>query len=115
MLQKRVWVKSGVIEVLDEREVRLLNLVYEKVVYYYKQLHGTRPVYQYPLSLSRLMKLCNRSGTAIRKAIQYLANTIPLGSHEGTLIYYDRTQSVRNKSHRPYRIFLRHKSDPLHT
>lgn len=115
MLQKRVWVKSGVIEVLDEREASLLNLVYEKIVYYYRHLHGTRPRYQYPLSLSRLMKLCNRSGTAVRTALHYLANTIPLGSHEGTLIHYDRVQSVKNKSHRPYRIFLRHKSDGLHT
>lgn len=115
MLQKRVWVKSGVIEVLDEREVRLLNLVYEQIRYYYKHLHGTRPVYQYPLSLSRLMKLCNRSGAVVRKALQYLANTIPLGSHNGTLVWYDRIQSVKNKSHRPYRIFLREKSDSLHT
>jgi hypothetical protein len=115
MLQKRVWIKSGVIEVLDERDVRLLNLVYEKIVYYYQHLYGTRPCYQYPLSLSRLMKLSHRSGAAVRSALRYLANTIPLGSHEGTLIYYDRIQSVKNKSHRPYRIFLRHKSDPLHT
>jgi hypothetical protein len=115
MLQKRVWVKSGVIEILDEREVRLLNHVYEQIVHYYKHLYGTRPCYRYPLTLSRLMKLCNRSSTAIRKAIQYLANTIPLGSHEGTLIHYDRIQSVKNKSHRPYRIFLRQKCDSLHT
>ncbi len=115
MLQKRVWIKSGVIEVIDEREVRLLELVYEKIVYYYRHLHGTRPVYQYPLSLSRLMKLCNRSGSAVRTALHYLANTIPLGSHDGTLIHYNRVQSVKNKSHRPYRIFLRHKSDALHT
>jgi hypothetical protein len=111
MLQKRVWVKSGVIEVLDEREVRLLELVYEKIVFYYRHLHRTRPKYQYPLSLSRLMKLCNRSGSAVRTALHYLANTTPLGSHTGTPIYYDRVQSVRNKSHRPYRIFLRHKPD----
>ena len=115
MLQKRVWVKSGVIEILDEREVRLLNHVYEEIVHYYQHLSGTRPCYRYPLSLSRLMKLCNRSGTAVRKAMQYLANTIPLGSREGPLIHYDRIQSVRNKSHRPYRIFLRQKPDSLHT
>ena len=115
MLYKRIWVKSGVIEVLDDRDITLLNLVYENIAYYYKHLHGTRPCYQYPLSLSRLMKLCNRSGTAVRKAIMYLANTIPVGSYEGTLIYYDRVQSMKNKSHRPYRIFLRRQSDSLHT
>lgn len=107
MLQKRVWVRSGVVEVLDEREVRLLNLVYEKIVYYYKHLYGTRLCYKYPLSLSRLMKLCNRSGSAVRTALHYLANTVPLGSHSDPPIHYDRVQSVRNKSHRPYRIFLR--------
>jgi hypothetical protein len=107
MLQKRVWVRSGVVEVLDEREVRLLNLVYEKIVYYYKHLYGTRDCYRYPLSLSRLMKLSNRSGTAVRTALHYLANTVPLGSHSDPPIHYDRAQSVKNKSHRPYRIFLR--------
>jgi hypothetical protein len=111
ILLKRVWVKSGVIEVLDEREVRLLQLVYEKIVFYYRHLYRTRPTYQYPLSLSRLMKICNRSGSTVRTALHYLANTVPLGSHAGTLIYYDRVQSVKNKSHRPYRIFLRKKSD----
>lgn len=115
MLQKRVWIESGVIEVLDRRETHLLDLVFEKIVYYYKHLYQTQPRYQYPLSLSRLMKLCNRSGSAVRTALHYLANTTPLGSHEGTLIYYDRVQSVKNKSHRPYRIFLRIKSDGLHT
>jgi len=34
------------------------------------------------------MKLCNRSGATVRTALKYLANTIPLGSHEGTLIHY---------------------------
>jgi len=115
MLQKRVWVRSGLIEILDEREAALLKHVYEQVVHYYKHLYRTRPCFQYPLTLSRLMKLCNRSGTAVRKALMYLANTIPLGSHDGTLIHYDRIQSVKNKSHRPYRIFLREKPDPIHT
>ena len=89
-IEKRIWVKSGVVEELDKKQVRLLELVYEKIVYYYKHLYGTRPCYQYPLSLSRLMKLCKRSGTAVSTALKYLANTIPEGSKTQPLIYYDR-------------------------
>ena len=111
ILQKRIWVKSDVIEVIDGRELALLKLVYEKIAYYYKHLHGTRPCYKYPLTLSRLMKLCNRSGHAVRSAIWYLANTVPLGSPRDPLIFYDRIQAARNKSHRPYRIFLMKKYD----
>ena len=110
-IQKRVWIRSGIVEELDKRQVRSLKLVYEKIVYYYKELYGTRPCYQYPLSLSRLMKLCNRSGHAVSMALRYLANTVPLGSHAEPPIHYDRVQSVKNKSHRPYRIFLRKRSD----
>jgi len=89
------------------RQKRLLQLVYEKIVYYYKHLYRTRSCYQYPLSLSRLMKLCQRNSYAVSMALRYLANTVPLGSDELPPIYYDRRQSSRNKSHRPYRIFLR--------
>jgi hypothetical protein len=108
-LEKRVWIKSGVVEELDAKQQRLIHLVHEKVVFYYRHLYRTRPCYQYPLSLSRLMKLCNRSGTAVSLALRYLANTVPVGSHELPPIYYDRAQSQKNKSHRPYRIFLRQK------
>lgn len=111
MLQKRVWVRSGVVEILDEREVRLLTLVLEKIEYYYSHLYRTRDCYKYPLSLSRLMKLCNRSGTTVSTALKYLANTVPLGTKSEPPVYYYRIQSVRNKSHRPYRIFLREESD----
>lgn len=111
MLQKRVWVRSGVVEVLDRREVHHLDLVLGTIVYYYKHLYGTRPCYKYPLSLSRLMRLCNRSGSAVRNALHFLANTVPLGSKTVPPIYYYRIQSMKNKSHRPYRIFLRKWSD----
>ena len=106
-MQKRVWVRSGVVEELDQRQVRLLELVYEKIVFYYAKLHRTRPCYQYPLSLSRLMKLCHRSGHSVTQALHLLANTIPVGSHTEPPVFYDRTHSLKNKSHRPYRIFLR--------
>src|SRR2546423_11918926 len=107
VIQKRVWIKSGIIEELDEKQVRLLNLVYEKIVFYYNELHGTRPCYRYRLPLSRLMKLCGRSGHAVSTALRYLANTIPAGSNSEPLIYYDRIKAAKNKSHRPYRIFLK--------
>jgi hypothetical protein len=106
-LEKRVWIKSGVIEELDAKQQRLIHLVHENIIFYYRHLYRTRPCYQYPLSLSRLMKLCNRSGHAVVNALRILANTIPVGSREQPPIYYDRRQSQKNKSHRPYRIFLR--------
>ena len=109
LMQRRVWVKSGVVEELDQRQVRLLELVYEKIVFYYQKLYGTRPCYKYPLSLSRLMKLCNRNSQAVTLALRYLANTVPEGSKAEPVIYYDRVASAKNKSHRPYRIFLRKK------
>ena len=97
-------------EELDEKQTRLLNLVYEKIQFYYRELHGTRPCFRYPLSLSRLMKLCHRSGQAVSLALRYLANTVPEGSHQEPPIYYDRISSVKNRTHRPYRIFLRPKA-----
>ena len=106
-MQRRVWIRSGVVEELDEKQVRLINLVYEKIVFYYRELYRTRPCYQYPLSLSRLMRLCHRSGHAVSTALRYLANTVPAGSTEPPKIFYDRAHSQKNKSHRPYRIFLR--------
>jgi hypothetical protein len=113
VMEKRVWVDSGVVEELDQRQVRLLEMVYDKIVFYYAKLYQTRPCYQYPLSLSRLMKLCNRGSQAISLALRYLANTVPEGSRAQPVIFYDRLASAKNRSHRPYRIFLRKKtSDP---
>jgi hypothetical protein len=88
-----------------------MNLVYEKIVVFYRELFRTRPCYQYPLSLSRLMKLCNRGSTTVSLALRYLANTVPVGSDEQPRVYYDRVSAMKNKSHRPYRIFLRKKYD----
>lgn len=106
-MQERVWVRSGIVEELDARQVRLLNLVLEKIELYYRELYQTRPCYQYPLTLSRLMKLCKRSGNAVSLALRLLANTVPVGSNAPPPISYDRTRAQKNKSHRPYRIFLR--------
>ena len=114
-IHKRIWIRSGIVEELDARQVRLLNLVLDKIKYYYRELYGTRPCYKYPLSLWRLRKLCNRSHSVVKKALLYLAHTIPVGTRSKPPIYYDRIQSQRNNRRRPYRIFLREKRDSLHT
>jgi len=112
-LEKRVWINSGVVEELDAKQQRLILLVHEKIVFYYRRLYRTRPCHQYPLSLSRLMKLCNRGSHAVSSALCLLANTIPVGSQTQPPVCYDRRQSQKNKSHRPYCIFLRRKSGGL--
>ena len=109
-IEKRVWIRSGIIEELDQRQIRLLHLVYEKVQFYYRELYQTRPCYQYPLTLARLMKLCRRNSHAVSNAVRLLANTVPFGSHDQPPIYYDRIHAAKNKSHRPYRINLRERS-----
>lgn len=109
-VRKRMWIRSGIVEQLDQRQVKLLELVYSKIDLYYRDLYQKRPCYKYPLSLWRLAKLCRRSGSTIASAIKYLANTVPVGSTTRPAIYYDRISSERNPSHRPYRIFIR-KSD----
>jgi len=109
-MEKRVWIQSGIVEELDARQSKLLALVYHQIVFYYQRLYRTRPCYQYPLSLSRLMKLCNRSGHAVAAALRYLANTVPVGAKGEPPISYDRLAAQKNKSHRPYRIFLRRNS-----
>ena len=106
-IQRRIWIRSGVVEELDAKQERLIELVYVKIVFYYHDLHGTRPCYRYPLSLSRLMKLCNRSSQSVTLSLRILANTIPQGSHAEPPVFYDRVGAQKNKSHRPYRIFLR--------
>jgi hypothetical protein len=108
-VEKRVWIKSGIVEELDARQAGLIRLVYEQIVFYYRQLYRTKPRFKYPLSLSRLMKLCNRSSAAVTLALRYLANTVPAGSEEPPPVYYDRVSATKNKSHRPYRILLRRK------
>ena len=110
-MERRVWVRSGVVEELDARQARLIHLVLEKIQSYYRELHGTRPCYRYPLSLSRLMKLCNRSSQSVTLALRILANTIAQGSDAAPPVFYDRVHAQKNKTHRPYRIFLRKKHD----
>lgn len=106
-----MWIRSGVVEELDAKQVRLIELVLEKIQLYYRELHGSRPCYRYPLSLSRLMKLTNRSGNAVTQALRILANTIPFGTDMEPPVFYDRTSAQKNKSHRPYRIYLRRRTD----
>lgn len=94
------------VEDFDSRQQRLLSLVQMKVEEYYRDLYQTRSKYQYPLSLSRLARLCNRSKPAVLAAIRILANSITQDGGEPVIIY-DRISSGKNASHRPYRIFLK--------
>jgi hypothetical protein len=57
------------------------------------------------------MRLCKRNSHAVTMALRYLANTVPAGSDSLPPVFYDRITSAKNKSHRPYRIFLRKRSD----
>ncbi|MCX6985187.1 MAG: hypothetical protein NT118_10635 [Lentisphaerae bacterium] len=82
-----------------------------KIRYYYREIHGTKPCHLYPLTLSRLKKLCNRSSNSVLNAVRILANTVSYGTDEEPAVYYDRVKSGRNSSHRPYRIFIREKYD----
>ena len=106
MLERRIWINSGVVEVIDARQSRLLQLVHDKIIYYYESLYGTERRYMYPLSIAKLKKLCNRNYPAVVSAVRMLANTVPKGSKGKPPIYYDRIQSEKHKAKRPYRIFL---------
>ena len=107
-MQKIKWVDSGVVEDLDKRQVRLHKLVFEKIQHYYDKLFETKPCYDYPLSLHKLMKLTKRSSYQVTLALKYLANTIPVDSkRKRPLVFYRRISAEKNASHRPYQIFVR--------
>jgi len=106
-IERRIWIRSGIVEELDARQRRMLEHVLEKIRFYYRELHGTRPCYQKPLSFKQLRKLCNRNSPSLQHALCVLANTVPYGSKEEPPIYYDRIMSGKNGSHRPYRIWIR--------
>jgi hypothetical protein len=103
-MQKRIWINSGVVEDFDVRQQRLLSLVLENVEKYYRDHYETRSMYRYPLSLSRLARMCNRSKPTVLAAVRVLANSNSVDGEEASL-FYDRISSGRNASHRPYRIF----------
>ena len=102
---KRRYVRSGVEEMLDQRQQQLLDHVLLAIREYYGNLYRTRSIYDRPLSLSRLMKLTNRSGDAVMKAVRILANSVAENESQPPL-FYDRVTS-KKAGHRPYRIFLR--------
>lgn len=108
-MRQRKWLGTGMVESFDARQQRLLNLVLEKVRYYYAELYETRDCYRYPLTLSRLMKLCNRSGLRTLMAVRILSHSIDIESEADPPLTYDRISSQNNATHRPYRIFLRGK------
>ena len=106
-MKQRRWLGTGLIESFDLRQQRLLDLVLSQVRHYYKELYETRDCYHYPLSLSRLMRLCKRSGLRTLMAVRVLSHSVGEGEQIPPLIY-ERDQSEKNAMRRPYRIFLRH-------
>ena len=112
-MKQRKWLGTGMIESFDVRQQRLLDLVLEKVRYYYAELHGTRDSHRYPLTISRLMKLCNRSGSRTLMAVRILSHSVDMESESEPPLAYERDSSQNNALRRPYRIYLR--SNPTHT
>jgi len=106
-MNRRKWLGTGTIESFDVRQQRLLDLVLEKVRYYYAELHETRDCYKHPLTLSRLMKLCNRSGLRTLMAVRILSYSIDMESELQPPLIYEREPSKKNAMRRPYRIYLR--------
>lgn len=104
---ERMWIKSGIVEDFDERQEALLAHILVKIKEYYRDLHQTRNCYKHPLTLKRLMLLSHRSSYQVLSAVRVLANSTVKGSPDEPPIFYDRIQSQKNASHRPYRIFLR--------
>ena len=106
-MQRRKWVDSGIVEELDHRQIRFLQKVEDAIRYYYTHLYGRSSKHKYPLSLAKLMRMCNRSSYAITLALRYLANTIPENSNDEPTVYYCRIPSTRRPYKRVYRIFYR--------
>ena len=106
-MKQRRWLGTGYIESFDVRQQRLLDLVLDKVRHYYAELYETRDCYRYPLTLSRLMKLCNRSGLRTLMAVRILSFSIDMESEFEPPLVYERDQSQKNAMRRPYRIYLR--------
>lgn len=106
-MMQRKWLGTGMVESFDARQQRLLDLVLGKVRHYYAELHETRDCYRYPLTLSRLMKLCNRSGSRTLMAVRILSHSIDIESESDPPLVYERASVRNNAMHRPYQIYLR--------
>lgn len=106
-MRQRKWLGTGMIESFDVRQQRLLDLVLGKVRHYYAELHGTRDCHRYPLTISKLMKLCNRSGSRTLMAVRILSHSVDMESEIEPPLAYARDPSQNNALRRPYRIYLR--------
>jgi hypothetical protein len=106
-MRQRKWLGTGMMESFDARQQRMFDLVLEKVRHYYAELYETRDCYRYPLTLSRLMKLCNRSGLRTLMAVRILSHSVDVESESNPPLVYERDPSQNNAVKRPYRIYLR--------
>ena len=95
------------VESFDMRQQRLLDIVLDMIRYYYAELYETRACFRYPLTLSRLMKLCNRSGLRTLMAVRILSHSADVESESKPPLVYERDPSQNNAMRRPYRIYLR--------
>lgn len=106
-MRERRWLGTGMVESFDVRQQRLLDLVLKQVRYYYSYLHEARDCYRYPLTVSRLMKLCNRSGSRTLMAVRILSHSVDVETETAPPLAYERDPSQNNAMRRPYRIYLR--------
>ena len=106
-MRQRKWLGTGMVESFDVRQQRLLDLVLETVCFYYAELFETRDCYRHPLTLSRLMKLCNRSGLRTLMAVRILSHSVDIEAESQPPLVYERDPSQNNAMRRPYRIYLR--------
>lgn len=111
-MRRRRWLGTDGVELIDQRQQRLLDLVVEKVRYYYEELYETKTSCQYPLSLSKLMRLCRRSGTRTLMAVRILTFSYDIDQETEPPLYYDRVHSKKNAMRRAYRIYLRSPHTP---
>ena len=109
-MRQRRWPGTGMIESFDIRQQRLLDLILEKVRHYYADLYGTRDCHRYPLTLSKLMRLCKRSGLRTLMSVRILSHSVDTESESTPPLVYERDPSQNNTMRRPYRIFLRAKN-----
>lgn len=92
-MEVRKWVGGGE-EILNKRQAQFLDFVHQNIVYYYKHLYLMAPKYRYPLSLSRLCKLCNASHQSVKMAVILLAHTSY--KKKGAEIVYQKMQGKKN-------------------
>jgi len=84
-MKKRIWLGTGIVEILDKRQTALLDLVLSEVRRYYEE--STRYGITKPLNLTTLAKRCQRSHGVIINAVRLLANSVEVNQRIPPLTY----------------------------